>query len=77
MAEQKINDLFGKPLSVVNVGLAGMAEPMDSQGVPVVDVDWRPPAEGVQRLRTTKSGVSILTKPMKRLCGASSRPGLC
>jgi hypothetical protein len=59
MAEQKINDLFSKPLSVVNVGLAGMAEPMDSQGVPVVDVDWRPPAEGVQRLRTTKSGVDI------------------
>jgi hypothetical protein len=59
MSEQKINDLFGKPLSVVNVGLAGMAQPMERQGVPVVDVDWRPPAEGVQRLRITRSGVDI------------------
>jgi hypothetical protein len=27
--------------------------------VPVVDVDWRPPAEGVQRLRMTRSGVDM------------------
>jgi hypothetical protein len=59
MAEKKINDLFGKPISVVNVGLAGMAEPMTRQEVPVVDVDWRPPAEGVQRLRMTRSGVDM------------------
>jgi hypothetical protein len=59
MAERKMNDLFGKPLSVVNVGLAGMAEPMTRQDVPVIDVDWRPPAEGVQRLRITRSGVDM------------------
>jgi hypothetical protein len=59
MAERKINDLFGKPISVVNVGLATMAQPMRDQNVPVIDVDWRPPAEGVQRLRVTRSGVDI------------------
>jgi hypothetical protein len=59
MADKKINDLFGKPISVVNVGLAGMAEPMTRQEVPVVDVDWRPPADGVQRLRVTRSGVDM------------------
>jgi hypothetical protein len=59
MADKKINDLFGKPISVVNVGLAGMAEPMTRQEVPVVDVDWRPPADGVQRLRATRSGVDM------------------
>jgi hypothetical protein len=31
MADKKINDLFGKPISVVNVGLAGMAEPMNAR----------------------------------------------
>jgi hypothetical protein len=59
MADKKINDLFGKPISVVNVGLAGMAEPMTRQEVPVIDVDWRPPADGVQRLRATRSGVDM------------------
>ncbi len=59
MAERKINDLFGKPISVVNVGLTTMAEPMEAQDVPVIDVDWKPPMEGVVRLRVTKSGVDI------------------
>jgi hypothetical protein len=59
MAYKKINDLFSKPISVVNVGLAGMAEPIARQDVPVVDVDWRPPAEGVQRLLMTRSGVDM------------------
>ncbi len=59
MTERKINDLFGKPISVVNVGLATMAEPMLEQGVPVIDVDWKPPMEGVERLRVTKTGVDI------------------
>jgi len=56
---KKINDLFGKPISVVNLGLATMAQPMRDQGVPVVDVDWKPPLEGVQRLHVTHSGVDI------------------
>ena len=56
---KKINDLFGKPISVVNLGLATMAQPMRDQGVPVVDVDWKPPMEGVQRLHVTHSGVDI------------------
>lgn len=59
MAERKINDLFGKPISVVNVGLQTMAEPMTAQEVPVVSLDWQPPKEGVVRLRRTKSGKSI------------------
>jgi hypothetical protein len=41
------------------VGLSGMAEPMMRQDVPVIDVDWRPPADGIQRLRTTRSGVDM------------------
>ena len=56
---KKVNEFFGKPVSVVNIGLTGMAESIADQGVPVLQLDWRPPAEGVQRLRVTKGGVDI------------------
>ncbi|MGA9531955.1 MAG: DUF1116 domain-containing protein [Anaerolineales bacterium] len=59
MTEGKIKDIFGKPLTVVNVGLASMAESVDDQGIAVVDVDWKPPTEGIPRLRTTSSDVDI------------------
>jgi hypothetical protein len=59
MSERKINNLFGKPLAVVNLGLDSMAQAVQAQGVAVTDVDWQPPAEGVVRLRTTRSGVDI------------------
>jgi hypothetical protein len=44
---------------VVNVGLSSMAQSVQAQGVPVIDVDWRPPTEGVPRLHATQSGVDI------------------
>ena len=56
---KKINDLFGKPISVVNLGLATMAQPIRDQGLPVMDVDWKPPIEGVQRLQVTHNGLDI------------------
>ena len=56
---QQINDLFGKPVGVVNIGLAGMAQSVRDQGVAVIDVDWKPTAEGVVRLRVTRSGIDI------------------
>lgn len=55
----KINDFFGKEITVVNVGLAGMAKSVSDQGVKVVDLDWQPPREGIPHLRHTKSGVDI------------------
>ena len=42
-AEQAL--LAGTP-RVINIGLALFAESLRRQGVPVVDVDWRPPAGG-------------------------------
>jgi hypothetical protein len=59
MAERKIQDLFGKPIEVVNVGLASMVDPLKAQDVPVVDVDWRPPKEGIKHYRFMKNGKSI------------------
>jgi hypothetical protein len=54
-----INDLFGKELAVVNIGLASMAESIRDQDQHVVDLDWQPPREGVRRLRLTGSGISM------------------
>ncbi len=59
MTEPRIQDLFGKPLSVINIGLAGMAQSLREQGTPVTDVDWRPPADGVVRLTATRGGMDI------------------
>lgn len=55
----KINQLFGKELIVLNVGLASMADSLKQQGIQVVDLDWRPPQEGVPHLHRTRSGVDI------------------
>ena len=55
----KINDLFGKELTVLNLGLASMAKSVSDQGVKVIDIDWQPPKYGVTRLHRTKVGVSM------------------
>ena len=54
-----IQDLFGKPLSVVNLGLDSFAKAVQDQGVPVVDLDWKPPAPGVRPVYRTASGLDI------------------
>ena len=45
-----VNDLLASELKVINVGLEGFAETLEGLGVPVVQVDWRPPAGGDARL---------------------------
>ncbi len=59
MPEKKINDVFGKPIQAVNVGLASMAQSMRDQGVPVAEVNWQPPPEGIIHLSLTHSGVDV------------------
>ncbi len=39
-----------KPLSAINVGLESFAANLKAQDVPVVQVDWRPPAGGNEKL---------------------------
>lgn len=41
-----INDLFAGKLSVINVGAPVFKDDLAAQGVPVVQLDWRPPAGG-------------------------------
>jgi hypothetical protein len=59
MIMSKVNDFFGKELIVLNVGLTGMARSVGDQGVKVIDLDWRPPREGVPHLRQTKTGIDV------------------
>src|SRR5687767_7237338 len=54
-----IESLFNQPLAVINVGLAAFADSLREQQAQVVDVDWRPPQEGVPRLVMTKTGADI------------------
>lgn len=39
-----------QPLAAINVGLESFTESLADQGAPVVQVDWRPPAGGNERL---------------------------
>lgn len=41
---------LGRPLRVVNLGLEVFAEELERAGVPVVRVEYRPPAGGDERL---------------------------
>jgi hypothetical protein len=59
MSESKLNQFFGQPLAVVNIGLESMAQAVREQQIPVTVVDWRPPAGDVPRLRVTQGGVDI------------------
>jgi hypothetical protein len=54
-----INELFGKDLMVLNLGLTSMAKSVQDQGVKVIDIDWQPPRDGIPHLRWTKTGVSM------------------
>ena len=42
--------LVEPPLRVINLGLEVFARELEAAGVPVVHVDWRPPADGNPRL---------------------------
>jgi hypothetical protein len=55
----RINEFFGKPVNVVNLGLESMAQSLRDQSIPVIDVDWRPPPPGVPRLRVSRGGLDI------------------
>ena len=46
----RIERLLAEPPRVINVGVALFAEQLREQGVAVVQLDWRPPAGGDERL---------------------------
>ena len=46
-----ISQLFKSELKVVNIGISGFKEALDSVGTPAVQVDWRPPVDVDPALR--------------------------
>ncbi len=59
METRKINEVFGKPVQVINLGLESMANSLHRQNIPVIQVDWKPSPEDVPYLHTTRTGVDI------------------
>ncbi len=57
---EKINELFGQDLVVVNVGLKSFYDTLKGKGYKAVHVNWRPPAGGNKKL------ISILSKLKKK-----------
>jgi hypothetical protein len=56
---KRLSEFFGRSVSVINVGLTGFTESVRQQGIPVVEVEWRPPPQDVPRLTHTQAGISI------------------
>lgn len=50
MANDKLVQLFRSDLKVINIGLESFAEDLKSLNVPVIQMDWRPPAGGNKKL---------------------------
>lgn len=50
MSDKASNNLLARPVKVINVGLEGFAKELASQDVPVVQVQWKPPAGGNPKL---------------------------
>ncbi len=44
--QTKVDELLGKPLVIINLGLKIFTESFQEQKVEVVQVDWVPPAGG-------------------------------
>lgn len=42
--------MLARPVKVINIGLDRFAKELESQAVPVVQVEWAPPAGGHARL---------------------------
>jgi hypothetical protein len=55
----KIQDMFGQPLTVVNVGLQTFAESVRAQDVEVIDVDFHPSPYDAPRWARTHAGVDV------------------
>lgn len=56
MDVKKINKLFRKELVVINMGLDSFADNLRKEEVEVLQMDWKPPAGGNERM------ISLLEK---------------
>lgn len=70
----KLNELFGKKLSVVNFGIESFYQDLLKQSKPAVHVDWKPVAGGdkkiagyLRKLRQPPLGERIAAANQERL----------
>lgn len=57
---KETKQLFNSELKVINIGVEQFADSMRSQGVKVMQVDWRPPAGGDRELAALLDRLSIM-----------------
>ena len=50
MSDEAQHRLLDKPIKVINVGLEGFAKELADRDIPVVQVQWSPPAGGDPKL---------------------------
>jgi hypothetical protein len=50
MNVEKINELFGRDLIVINMGLENFAENLKKEGVETLQMNWKPPAGGNEKI---------------------------
>ncbi|MFX0051589.1 MAG: fdrA domain protein [Candidatus Hodarchaeota archaeon] len=43
---KKIEEMLGSGPKVLNIGLESFYESLQAQGIPVIHIDWEPPAQG-------------------------------
>jgi len=48
----KLNEFFGKEVKVINIGIPSFADDLKKQGVPVIHVEWQPPAGGNKKVQS-------------------------
>lgn len=59
MSDQERNGLLNQPVKVINVGLEGFAKELADRKVPVVQVQWSPPAGGDPKLAELLSKLGL------------------
>jgi len=45
-----VGSIFNENLKVVNIGIESFFDSMNDQNIPVVHVEWKPPAGGNEKL---------------------------
>ncbi len=50
MDTTKITKLFGRELTIINMGLETFADNLKDQKTKVLQMDWRPPAGGNEKM---------------------------
>ncbi|MDH3661689.1 MAG: hypothetical protein OEU92_16950 [Alphaproteobacteria bacterium] len=59
MSDEPQSRLLDQPIKVINVGLEGFAKDLADRDVPVVQVQWSPPAGGDPKLAELLSKLGL------------------